>query len=168
MAKATDRHKHVPPQAGEAGGGAVPEVEELIAEGREQGYLPAERVHEALRDVELTAEAMDEILVLLHDLEIDVLEGDDEHREPGSTEPVEAEAEQVAPRELDLSVKSATSDPVRLYLRDIGKVNAAHGRTGGLAGAAHGARRRGRPSASWSRPTCASWSPSRGAMRAAA
>jgi RNA polymerase primary sigma factor len=123
MAKATDRHKHVPPQAGEAGGGAVPEVEELIAEGREQGYLPAERVHEALRDVELTAEAMDEILVLLHDLEIDVLEGDDEHREPGSTEPVEAEAEQVAPRELDLSVKSATSDPVRLYLRDIGKVN---------------------------------------------
>jgi len=120
MAKTTDRHQVPPPS--ETLEATIPEVGELVAEGREQGYLSAERVREALRDVELTAETTDEILVLLHDLEIDVLEGEDEQREEAAAEPDEAEAAQSSPRELDLSVKTATSDPVRLYLREIGKV----------------------------------------------
>ncbi len=120
MANTTDRHQ-VPPANG-ALEATIPEVRELIAEGREQGYLPAERVREALRDVELTPETTDEILVLFHTLGIDVLEDERELREEASAEPDEAEAEQIAPRELDLSVKTATSDPVRLYLREIGKV----------------------------------------------
>jgi RNA polymerase primary sigma factor len=120
MANTTDRHQ-APPANG-ALEATIPEVRELIAEGREQGYLPAERVREALRDVELTPETTDEILVLFHTLGIDVLEDERELREEASPEPDEAEAEQIAPRELDLSVKTATSDPVRLYLREIGKV----------------------------------------------
>jgi len=120
MANTTDRHQ-VPP-ANEALEATTPEVRELIAEGREQGYLTAERVREALRDVELTPEATEEILVLFHDLGIDVLEDDDEHREEASAEPAEAEAAQVGARQFDLSVKTATSDPVRLYLREIGRV----------------------------------------------
>ena len=120
MAKTTDRHQVPPPS--ETLEATIPEVGELVAEGREQGYLSAERVREALRDVELTAETTDEILVLFHDLEIDVLEGEDEQREEAAAEPDEAEAAQSSPRELDLSVKTATSDPVRLYLREIGKV----------------------------------------------
>ena len=32
------------------------EVSELVAEGREQGYLHAEHIHDLLQDVELTAE----------------------------------------------------------------------------------------------------------------
>jgi RNA polymerase primary sigma factor len=120
MANTTDRHQVPPPS--ETLEATIPEVRELVAEGREQGYLSAERVREALRDVELTAETTDEILVLFHDLEIDVLEGEDEQREEAAAEPDEAEAAQSGPRELDLSVKTATSDPVRLYLREIGKV----------------------------------------------
>jgi RNA polymerase primary sigma factor len=112
MANTTDRHHEA----------TIPEVRELIAEGREQGYLAAERVREALRDVELTPEATDEILVLFHDLGIDVLEAEDEHREEASAEPDEADAAQIGPRELDLSAKTVTSDPVRLYLREIGRV----------------------------------------------
>ena len=122
MAKTPDQ-RHVPPPA-DALEATIPEVRELIAEGREQGYLLAARVREALRDVELTAETADEISILFHDLGIDVLEGEDEdeHREQASAEPDEVEAEKVAPRELDLSAKSASSDPVRRYLSDIGKV----------------------------------------------
>ena len=120
MANTTDRHQ-VPP-ANEVLEATTPEVRELIAEGREQGYLSAERVREALCDVELTPEATEEILVLFHDLGIDVLEDDDEHREEASAEPDEAEAAQIGRRQLDLSVKTATSDPVRLYLREIGRV----------------------------------------------
>ena len=120
MANTTDRHQ-VPP-ANEALEATTPEVRELIAEVREQGYVPAQRVREALRDVDLTPEATDEILVLLHDLGIDVLEEEDEPRAQASAEPDEAEAEQAGSRELDLSVTTATSDPVRLYLREIGRV----------------------------------------------
>ena len=120
MAKTPDQ-RHVPPPA-DALEATIPEVRELIAEGREQGYLLAARVREALRDVELTAETADEISILFHDLGIEVLEDEDEHREQASAEPDEVEAEKVAPRELDLSAKSASSDPVRRYLSDIGKV----------------------------------------------
>jgi len=120
MAKTPDQ-RHVPPPA-DALEATIPEVRELINEGREQGYLLAARVREALRDVELTAETADEISILFHDLGIEVLEDEDEHREQASAEPDEVEAEKVAPRELDLSAKSASSDPVRRYLSDIGKV----------------------------------------------
>ena len=120
MANTKDRHQE--PPANEAHEATIPEVRELIAEVREQGYVPAQRVREALRDVDLTPEATDEILVLLHDLGIDVLEEEDEPRAQASAEPDEAEAEQTGSRELDLSVTTATSDPVRLYLREIGRV----------------------------------------------
>jgi len=119
MAHTTDRHQGSP--ANEAHEATIPEVRELIAEVGDQGYVPAERVREALRDVDLTPEATEEILVLLHDLGIEVLEEEDETRKQASAVPDEAEAEQAGARELDLSV-TTTSDPVRLYLREIGKV----------------------------------------------
>jgi len=90
MANTTGRHQE--PPANEAHEATIPEVRELVAEGREQGYLPAERVREALRDVDLTPEATDEILVLFHDLGIDVLEDADEPRKQASAGPDEPEA----------------------------------------------------------------------------
>ena len=106
-------------QGGDPLESTVEEVRELVAEGREQGYLNADHVHDKLRDVELTPEQIDDIFILFHDLGIDILEGDETSR-------AEAEAkgdeEEEPESKLDLSVKSATSDPVRLYLRQIGKV----------------------------------------------
>ena len=106
-------------QGGDPIESTVEEVRELVAEGREQGYLNADHVHDKLRDVELTPEQIDDIFILFHDLGIDILEGDETSR-------AEAEAkgdeEEEPESKLDLSVKSSTSDPVRLYLRQIGKV----------------------------------------------
>ena len=85
MANTTDRPQE--PPANEALEAATPEVRELIVEGREQGYLSAKRVREALRDVEPTPEATEEILVLFHDLGIDVLEDEDEPHKQASAEP---------------------------------------------------------------------------------
>jgi RNA polymerase primary sigma factor len=106
-------------QGGDPLESTVEEVRELVAEGREQGYLNADHVHDKLRDVELTPEQIDDIFILFHDLGVDILEGDETSR-------AEAEAkgdeEEEVESKLDLSVKSSTSDPVRLYLRQIGKV----------------------------------------------
>ena len=54
----------------------IEEVRELVAEGREQGYLNAGRLHDALQDVDLTPEQIDDIFILLGDLGIDVIDGD--------------------------------------------------------------------------------------------
>jgi len=106
-------------QGGDPLESTVEEVRELVAEGREQGYLNADHVHEKLRDVELTPEQMDDIFILFHDLGIDILEGDETSRAEAEAKGDEEEA---AEAKLDLSVKTTTSDPVRLYLRQIGKV----------------------------------------------
>jgi RNA polymerase primary sigma factor len=99
----------------------VEEVRTLLDEGKEQGYLAAEHILEVLADVDLTPEQIDDVYVAFHDLGIDVVGADGVHHThagaPGSGEP-EAEAE----TKLDLSIKTASNDPVRMYLREIGKV----------------------------------------------
>ena len=102
----------------------VEEVRLLLDEGKEQGYLSAEHILEVLADVDLTPEQIDDVYVVFHDLGIDVVGSDGVHHEAsraavsGDQEP-DAEGE---PVKLDLSIKTASNDPVRMYLREIGKV----------------------------------------------
>ncbi len=101
----------------------IEEVRDLATEGREQGYLSADHAHDVLQDVELTPEQIDDIFVLFNDLGIDIIEGDevpdgDDHAAEAAAE---QEREQFIPA-LDLSVKTPTYDPVRMYLKEIGKV----------------------------------------------
>jgi len=103
-------------QASESVELAIEEVDELLAEGRERGYLLAEHLHDVLQEVDLTPDQIDTIFVLCHDLNIEIVEEDEASLAKG----VEVEAE-VIPK-LDLSLKTASSDPVRMYFRQIGKV----------------------------------------------
>ena len=92
------------------------EVHALIEEGGEQGYLSSAHIVAALHDVEFTAEQLDELLLALTDMGIEIVEGDAPvAEEPG--EPVDT-----APPKLDLSMKTVSSDPVRLYFHEMGKV----------------------------------------------
>ena len=87
----------------------------LLSEGHEQGYLTSDRIAEVLSDTELGAEQFEEILALLADQGIEILDDDEAAialDSPGS----EVEAP------LDLSIATPTADPVRTYLRQIGKV----------------------------------------------
>jgi RNA polymerase primary sigma factor len=93
-------------------------VRELVVEGREQGYLNADHVHETLQDVDLSTDQIDNIFILFNDLGIDILEGDETPGQDGQ----EAKAEEEVIPKLDLSVKTSTSDPVRMYLTEIAKV----------------------------------------------
>jgi RNA polymerase primary sigma factor len=99
---------------------SVDEVRALVAEGQEQGYLDVDRIYDALRDVEVSREQIEELFAILEDHGIDVLgaeevaAADNEEAEAGHGENGEAK--------LDLSVKTPSSDPTRLYLGEIGKV----------------------------------------------
>jgi len=104
--------------AAESADPAIDEVRELVAEGREQGYLASEHITDVLQEVELTPDQIDGIYNLFADLGIDIIEGDVAVGDDGPEAKPEAE---VVPK-LDLSVKTPTNDPVRMYLKEIGKV----------------------------------------------
>ena len=95
------------------------EVDALVAEGREQGYLNAERVSDVLRDAELDAGQIDDFLLLLHEVGIEVIETE---APLGGVARQADDAVEESAAPLDLSVKTPTLDPVRMYLGKIGKV----------------------------------------------
>ncbi|MCX6373479.1 MAG: sigma-70 family RNA polymerase sigma factor, partial [Actinobacteria bacterium] len=92
------------------------EVKGLLEEGREQGYLDHAHIDATLRDVDLTPEQLEEIHGVFADLGIDIIES-----EGAAADPEPVAEEETAPK-LDLSVKSTTNDPVRMYFREMGKV----------------------------------------------
>ena len=89
----------------------------LIARGREAGSLGLEEVELALAAGDLPPEALDGVLLALQAAGVPVL--DPEPESPAE----EAEREARERREEDEASKAGpTSDPVRLYLKEIGKV----------------------------------------------
>ena len=100
---------------------ALPDVEELhklVEQGQEKGFLTYDEIVNALEDVELTKEQLEEFTTYAIDHSIELVEGEQHKRLPH--EPVPVDDEKVAPK-LDLSVEPSL-DSLRLYLREIGKV----------------------------------------------
>src|SRR3954463_6893379 len=102
---------------------ALPEVEELqklVAEGQEKGYLNYDEIATALEDVELTKEKVEDVYVDVLEQRTEVVEGE-QHKTPPRQE-VQTEEEKLpqVPK-LDLTVEPSL-DSLRLYLREIGKV----------------------------------------------
>jgi RNA polymerase primary sigma factor len=90
----------------------VDEVKDLIARGKEAGFLTSEEVGVALVAAELPPESMDAVLRLISDEGIQIVESTDDDLEDETTSKAEDEAARSA----------ATSDPVRMYLKEIGRV----------------------------------------------
>jgi RNA polymerase primary sigma factor len=95
------------------------EVTCLIEEGHELGCLSSTDVAAALRDVEVTAAQLEELLLVFADMGIEIVE-DDAEVEAETTDDAGDDGESAS--KLDLSIKTASSDPVRLYFHEMGKV----------------------------------------------
>ena len=101
---------------------ALPEVEELqrlVEQGLEKGFLTYDEIVTGLEEVELTKEQVEDFYAYLIDHSIELVEGN-EHKSLPSAEPLAADEEKIEPK-LDLSVEPSL-DSLRLYLREIGKV----------------------------------------------
>ena len=94
------------------------EVVGLLEEGRERGCLESSRVAAVLRDADLTLEQIEEFHDVLADFGVDIIDGD---TVPAHEAP-EAATEGEGAVKLDLSIKTTTTDPVRVYFGDMGKV----------------------------------------------
>src|SRR2546430_80195 len=99
----------------------VEELQKLVQEGQEKGFLTYDEIVNALDDVELTKEQIEDFYTYLIDHSIELMEGE-EHKSPPHEQPQLAAEEDAknAPK-LDLTVEPSL-DSLRLYLREIGKV----------------------------------------------
>ncbi|MFN8109922.1 MAG: RNA polymerase sigma factor RpoD [Thermoleophilia bacterium] len=88
------------------------EVRLLLEEGRANGVVPMVRVVDVVEAEDLSEDQQERLLQVLAELNIEVLSD--------AVDPPSAMGDQ--PSRLDLSVKTTSSDPVRMYLREIGKV----------------------------------------------
>src|SRR5262245_54765432 len=99
---------------------ALPDVEELqklVLDGQEKGFLTYDEIAAGLEEVDLSKEQIEDFYTYLIDHSIDLVEGEQHKHPPHEPQPPE---EEKVPK-LDLSVEPSL-DSLRLYLREIGKV----------------------------------------------
>ncbi|MGE4265828.1 MAG: RNA polymerase sigma factor RpoD [Deferribacterales bacterium] len=101
-----------------------PEVKNIIALGKEKGFLTFDEINENLPDDVLTTELIDEIMMLLAQLKIDVI--DSKVDKPGlftADEDIDDEDEEPFGILKDVGEETiSTDDPVRLYLKEMGNI----------------------------------------------
>lgn len=104
-------------------------VEQLLEKGRKTGVLTQSEISDALHEqTDLTAEQLDDIYTTFGKLNIEVvadIDGEDADANP--IEPEEEDEEDTSSEKnisIDLSVDSGVNidDPVRMYLKEIGRV----------------------------------------------
>ena len=100
----------------------------LVIAKKKKNVLEYSEITDLFSDMNLTAEQMDSILEYLEKNNIDTLRTTDDDEEPDPEEAVLEEAvldeEDIDVEKIDLSVPDGISieDPVRMYLKEIGKV----------------------------------------------
>ncbi|HHY76375.1 MAG TPA: RNA polymerase sigma factor RpoD [Firmicutes bacterium] len=123
-------------------------IKELVQKGQKKGFLTYTEIADALSQMDLTPQQIDDIYKHFEDMGIEVLnvkqgrdldvdekaggDGDDELGEALGSVALDADAEEDMPEgiqvdeptEIDLSVLEgiALDDPVRMYLKEIGRV----------------------------------------------
>jgi len=93
--------------------GKVAIVKKLVEKGKKKGNLTYKEIMEEVEGVELTPEQIEKIYEVLESMGIDVI----------GLEP-EVEDEEEVEVEVDITIPEgiAIDDPVRMYLKEIGKV----------------------------------------------
>jgi len=99
------------------------EVRKLISLGEEKGFLTYDDVNDILPDV-VSSDQIDDIMTLFGEMNIDVIDAQ-KSKKVASKKKSEEEKEDKESKEeqpLPISVLGKTSDPVKMYLREMGLV----------------------------------------------
>ena len=96
-----------------------PELQELISKGRKQGYLTYDELNEALPEDMVSSDQIDETLMMFDELDIEILDG----KRVTVTEASKQDEKGGDEDAREVMEAGATSDPVKLYLREMGMVS---------------------------------------------
>ena len=94
-------------------------VEGLIEKGRERGHLTYEELNEALPDNIVLSDQIDDILTMFNEMEIEIVDGS---KAGASDKQTEKEERATRAEEWIAPATGRVDDPVRLYLREMGRV----------------------------------------------
>lgn len=102
----------------------IPEVKQLIALGKEKGFVTFDEINELLSNEIISTELIDDVLMLLAQLKIDVLDNNNKKNSLLANSSIDEEEADSENEEEEVSIEAAisTDDPVRLYLREMGNI----------------------------------------------
>jgi RNA polymerase primary sigma factor len=101
------------------------EVESIVRTAQGDGSVTAADLAEKLSVLDLTPDETDAVFKRLVDLGVEIIEDESLREEEEEVEeaPDVDEERQRARREIEAALKAPTNDPVRMYLKEIGKVS---------------------------------------------
>lgn len=93
----------------------IDEVKELIDKGKEENKLTYEEIMDGLEEVELDSDDIEQIYELFNEMNIDIVDEDEE----------DSDSEKDKESNLNITIPDGVGidDPVRMYLKEIGKVD---------------------------------------------
>ena len=97
--------------------------EQLVEKGKKQGFLAYEDIAEKLSSFEIESDQMDEFFDHLEEQSIDVIEETEGVAEDDPAVDKEKAKEKANARDLSVPLGIKINDPVRMYLKEIGRVD---------------------------------------------
>ena len=94
----------------------------LLIKGKDQSYLTPDEINDAIPANIVEAEALDEIILQLQDARIDISKEVEEEDEEGIRLDGTEMIEETLSKEEKAELRSASTDPVKLYLKRMGSV----------------------------------------------
>ncbi|WCL51361.1 RNA polymerase sigma factor RpoD [Leptospira sp. GIMC2001] len=117
----------------------MPEVQKIIALGKANREVSYDEINEILPDKILNSEKIDDVFTLLHELGIEVVEDYTKEAVEEAIQPEKVHREKEEKKEKEEKEKvvkkkkepagGGSEDPIRLYLKEIGKVSLISGET---------------------------------------
>lgn len=116
---------------------SLPEVQKIISIGKANREVSYDEINEILPDKILNSEKIDDVFTLLHEMGIEIVEEySKKSLEESSSLSTQKEETKETPtkdkparKKRESSVSSSSEDPIRLYLKEIGKVSLISGET---------------------------------------
>ncbi len=101
------------------------DLKRLISAGKEKGYLTYDELNEVLPDDLVTPEKLDDMMMIFDEMNIEIVDSDQQVKvvkERTSDDEVEEDdgEEEAA---LDVDAEGRVTDPVKMYLREMGQVS---------------------------------------------
>lgn len=106
----------------------IEEVQQLIDAGKEKGYLTYDEVNDALPPEMVSSAQLDDVMNMFGEMDIEIVDSQEQgeslnKEEDESSYTAPAATDEDAEHEFEAGALAGSSDPVRMYLREMGQVS---------------------------------------------
>ncbi len=103
---------------------SIEEVQQLIDLGKEKGFLTYEEINDILPADMVSSEQIEDVMTMFGEMDIEVVESEQKAKATKAKQSDSSDSDDSDDEpEFDADVMGRTSDPVRMYLREMGQVS---------------------------------------------